>query len=173
MHYLLSREGTCPWGSCRPQAFREWDTWKFHVEQLQRPGGITGRGWMPRRGLGSRQLRSSTRRPCLLQREVKPCMHTPPPPSQKAVIASVRSYQAKHSEYFAGEYILLNWAENKNYMDMEGLYNARWGNMCFLKNKSQNSHCYMQYSGYKIFACIAVAGAWHVCITLKVCLIPL
>lgn len=32
----------------------------------------------------------------------------PSSPSQKAVIASVRSYQAKHSEYFAGEYILLN-----------------------------------------------------------------
>lgn len=49
---------------------------------------------------------------------MKPCVHTPPPPSQKAVI---ESYQAKHSEYFAGEYVLLNWAENKNYMDMEGV----------------------------------------------------
>lgn len=60
---------------------------------------------MPRHGLGSRQLRGSTRQPCLLQREMKPCVHTPPPPSQKAVI---ESYQAKHSEYFAGEYVLLN-----------------------------------------------------------------
>lgn len=35
------------------------------------------------------------------------------------------------------------------------------GDTCFLKNKSQQSHCYIQYSKCKILACIAMTGARH------------
>lgn len=38
----------------------------------------------------------------------------------QAVSAAVRSYQPEHSDYFIGDYILLNWAENKNGMHVEG-----------------------------------------------------
>lgn len=38
----------------------------------------------------------------------------------QAVTAAVRSYQPEHSDYFIGDYIFLNWAENKNGMHVEG-----------------------------------------------------